>query len=225
MAPKAPTTWQQCFAKASEPHWDALLRFATAQGLSPERGRDALQNALLRGLKYFSNYAARHLGITDADSALNEIQLNPEVERRFRGWLFQVMRNSIYDLLSSVAKQEISLDDATWNTYCDQTADNEGLGPAAGTLGEAASNRTEAALEAEAEELFARASDDKLYKALQGLPQRQRQILFLIAEDHSYAEVASILGIPIGTVMSGLSRALQKVRIYLKENGGATRGE
>jgi RNA polymerase sigma factor (sigma-70 family) len=220
VAPKSPTTWQQCFAQASEPHWEALLRFATAQGLSPERGRDALQNALLRGLKYFSNYSARHLNITNPSEAFTAIQTNPEMSRRFRGWLFQVMRNSIYDLLSSVAKQEVHLDEATWNNYCDETADDSGAETSAPASTESTPDPSEAALEAEAEALFARASDDKLYKALQGLLPRQRQILFLIAEDNSYAEVASILGIPVGTVMSGLSRALQKVRTLLKENGG-----
>lgn len=51
--------------------------------------------------------------------------------------------------------------------------------------------------------------------AIATLPLNQRQVLTLIdLEDCSYAEVASILGIPAGTVMSRLSRA----RIALKES-------
>lgn len=44
------------------------------------------------------------------------------------------------------------------------------------------------------------------------LPEEQRAVLLLIAlEDLSYAQVAKILGIPIGTVMSRLSRARSRL--------------
>lgn len=52
-----------------------------------------------------------------------------------------------------------------------------------------------------------------LERALAQLPAEQREVLLLVAlEDLSYAEVASTLGIPIGTVMSRLSRAREKLR-------------
>lgn len=52
-----------------------------------------------------------------------------------------------------------------------------------------------------------------LERALAMLPAEQREVLLLVAlEDMSYAEVAGALGIPIGTVMSRLSRAREKLR-------------
>ncbi|MGA9867821.1 MAG: sigma-70 family RNA polymerase sigma factor, partial [Acetobacteraceae bacterium] len=48
---------------------------------------------------------------------------------------------------------------------------------------------------------------------LGGLPEEQRSVLLLVTvEDLTYAQVAQVLGIPIGTVMSRLSRARERLR-------------
>jgi len=50
------------------------------------------------------------------------------------------------------------------------------------------------------------------------LPDEQRSVLLLIAvEDLSYAEAAKVLGIPIGTVMSRLSRARERLQQELEK--------
>ena len=55
-----------------------------------------------------------------------------------------------------------------------------------------------------------------LLRALQELPQDQRSVLVLTAvEDLSYQEAARALGVPIGTVMSRLSRARERLRRHL----------
>jgi RNA polymerase sigma-70 factor (ECF subfamily) len=55
-----------------------------------------------------------------------------------------------------------------------------------------------------------------LERALRRLPPEQREVLLLVAlEDMSYCEAARALGIPIGTVMSRLSRAREKLRAML----------
>ena len=52
----------------------------------------------------------------------------------------------------------------------------------------------------------------ELMEALDRLPPDQRSVLLLISvEDLSYEEAAQVLGIPIGTVMSRLSRARRRL--------------
>jgi len=61
--------------------------------------------------------------------------------------------------------------------------------------------------------------------AIRRLPVEQREVLLLVAlEDMSYEEAAGALGIPIGTVMSRLARAREKLRAMLSglpPGGGA----
>lgn len=55
-----------------------------------------------------------------------------------------------------------------------------------------------------------------LSAALQKLPAEQREVLLLVGlEDLSYAETAKALGVPIGTVMSRLSRGRERLRALL----------
>ncbi len=56
-----------------------------------------------------------------------------------------------------------------------------------------------------------------LDRALQQLPYDQREILLLIAvEEMSYQHAADITGVPIGTVMSRLARARERLRQELQ---------
>ena len=56
-----------------------------------------------------------------------------------------------------------------------------------------------------------------LQGALDLLPVEQKEIVLLIAlEDMSYADVAATLGIPIGTVMSRLSRGRERLRALME---------
>ena len=58
--------------------------------------------------------------------------------------------------------------------------------------------------------------------AIDQLPEEQKSLLLLVGvEDFSYDEAARILGMPIGTVMSRLSRAREKMRgVLLQFNRG-----
>ena len=78
------------------------------------------------------------------------------------------------------------------------------------------------ALEDEALELPVRATQQDalmvrdLERSLRQLPDEQREILLLVGlEQMSYEEVAKVLSIPLGTVMSRLARGREKLRALM----------
>ncbi len=57
----------------------------------------------------------------------------------------------------------------------------------------------------------------ELLIALEHLPEEQKSLLLLVGvEDLSYDEAARIMGVPLGTVMSRLSRGRQKLRSLME---------
>lgn len=57
-----------------------------------------------------------------------------------------------------------------------------------------------------------------LQRCLLRLPMDQRAVLLLVTlEDMSYAEVAKVVGVPIGTVMSRLARGRDRMRELMQE--------
>lgn len=65
--------------------------------------------------------------------------------------------------------------------------------------------------------LLARADQEMIRGALEQLPLRFREIILLCdLEEMSYREIAATLGIPLGTVMSRLSRARTAMRELLR---------
>ncbi len=59
-----------------------------------------------------------------------------------------------------------------------------------------------------------------LQRALARLPDEQREVLLLVGlEQLSYAEAAQVLQVPMGTVMSRLSRGRERLRLLLDGSG------
>jgi RNA polymerase sigma-70 factor (ECF subfamily) len=61
----------------------------------------------------------------------------------------------------------------------------------------------------------------EVMRELGRLPPEQREVLVLAAvEEMRYEEIAAVLSIPVGTVMSRLSRAREKLRRFVNETPG-----
>jgi RNA polymerase sigma-70 factor (ECF subfamily) len=103
-----------------------------------------------------------------------------------RAWLFGIMHNLHIDQLRRASLQTEALDENTPEPAV-RAAQSDGL------------------------------EMRDLESALRMLPAEQREILLLVAlEEMSYDEVAATLGLPLGTVMSRLSRARQKLRAQME---------
>ncbi|TNY25603.1 sigma-70 family RNA polymerase sigma factor [Fulvimonas soli] len=92
----------------------------------------------------------------------------------------------------------------------------------AAELGEAAAQRVLPNTAADEPEQNAAAAQERarLHRQLRGLPEEYREVLVLREiEELSYREIAQMLSIPIGTVMSRLSRGREKLLQALGANG------
>ena len=68
-------------------------------------------------------------------------------------------------------------------------------------------------------ELLAKIERASVQAALKRLPQNLREIVILREfEDLSYQEISEVVGVPVGTVMSRLSRAREQLKALLTEN-------
>src|SRR5438445_7979953 len=110
----------------------------------------------------------------------------------FRAWMYRILRNTFLTSRTGL-KATVSLDDEE-NPVTEPAADDdpESL-------------------------LFARADQEEIRRALEQLPVAHREIILLCdVEEMSYKEIAELAGIPIGTVMSRLSRARRSMRSLLR---------
>ena len=111
----------------------------------------------------------------------------------FRAWMYRILRNTFLTSRTGL-RQTVSLDDEE------------------GAVAEPAAADDPESL------LFARASEEEIGRALDQLPVAHREIILLCdVEEMSYKQISELVGIPIGTVMSRLSRARQAMRNLLRE--------
>lgn len=116
-----------------------------------------------------------------------------QVGTNLKSWLFTILRNANRNRMRDRARAIVVVDDDAVNRF-------DGV----------ASGDTPEAL------LLRNAESRDLRAAIESLPPALHQTVWLRdIEELPYAEIASRLGIPIGTVMSRLSRAREKLRAMM----------
>jgi RNA polymerase sigma-70 factor (ECF subfamily) len=109
----------------------------------------------------------------------------------FRAWIYRILRNTFLTSKTGL-KAVASIDDEDEK------------------LPEPATDETPESV------LVARYEQESLQQALEALPEIYREVILLCdLEEMSYQEIGETLAIPIGTVMSRLSRARKALRAWL----------
>ena len=119
-------------------------------------------------------------------------------DRPFYAWLYQIVRRLCFNFLRDRSTRRRRLDEAApWLTLEASTR----------------ASQSDPARNAERAELRAR-----VQAAIEQLPEREREVLVLKEfEGLRYREIAELLGIPIGTVMSRLYYARRRLAEHLGE--------
>ena len=116
-----------------------------------------------------------------------------------KAWLYTILHNTWRNRQRDGARSRVSFDSAV----VEEAAEGARLGPS----GQVDSPETQ---------LMQATLDADLQQALDTLPESFREAVWLRDVDElSYQEIASVLGVPIGTVMSRLSRGRKQLFLLL----------
>ena len=175
----------------------------SSRDIQPTGGFEDLAMPLFDSLYNFARWLAQNSN--DAEDLVQETYLKAlrsfasfQPGTNFRAWIFQILRNNF---LSSRSKLE-------WRMTIDLDSDEEG---------------PQLAVDSQTPEtiLINRADSKTVEHAIADLPVHYRETLLLCeVEEMSYLEIAEVLSIPIGTVMSRLARARKAIRKSLVGDPG-----
>lgn len=210
-----------------------MLRFALSLSDSKAEADDLLQTALLKSLKAFPAFVETLAAPAHTANGLDNLSPeNPSVPlgvplteehclallgtegsgAHLRNWLFKIVKNSFLDDRAKAHRWAIDSEPGRLENIPapESSLGSQGIPGSKTHAAPLISEVTE--LRHQESEFYRHALDDNWKAKLAQLNDKQRSILFLAAEDYSYKEIATILDIPVGTVMSSLSRAIQKLR-------------
>jgi RNA polymerase sigma-70 factor (ECF subfamily) len=181
------------FEKLALDQLDTLYRVANRLTRNPDQSSDLVQETYLRAFRSKDSFDLQEHGI--------------------RPWLLRIMRNLHLSRADREKRQPVAMEgDAldALNVAPRSVAAAPGPAEAEGTP---APPDTIERIHLDWENL-----DERLKQALEGLQEEYQIVLLLWAvEDLSYKEIAEVLDVPIGTVMSRLHRARQKLTAQLRE--------
>lgn len=189
---------------ATLPHVDSMVEAA-------RRGDD---NAFGHLIEYYRSAAERiaqqilHTEEGAADAVQEAlIKAHRAMSRfqdgNFRSWFLRIVTNTCYDHLRRQKRRAaISLDELTEEAGIDYVVNHERSGDDPETL------------------VMQNESMRLLQNAIDGLPTWHRSVVMLVdVQGYDYNEAAEILGLPLGTVKSRLSRARNALRDELVRSG------
>jgi RNA polymerase sigma factor (sigma-70 family) len=184
-----------------------VVRFGTAssQDDQPSPGFEELAMPLFDSLYNFARWLAHNSN--DAEDLVQETYLKAlrsfasfQPGTNFRAWMFKILRNTF---LSSCSTLDRRL------TFATDLEDDLPVSSAISATPESL--------------LIERSSVEACREAIEQLPVIFREVILLCdVEEASYREIAEILSIPMGTVMSRLSRARKAVRDYVRSTSGSS---
>jgi RNA polymerase sigma-70 factor (ECF subfamily) len=123
-----------------------------------------------------------------------------------RAWLFTILHNTARNRLRDRARDAVVVDSETVERVADAWAAHAASGP-----------------ETPEARLLREALDPDVQAAVDGLPDAFREAVWLRdVEEFSYAEIAEMLEIPVGTVMSRISRGRRMLFERLQPTRTAT---
>jgi RNA polymerase sigma-70 factor (ECF subfamily) len=165
---------------------------------------------LLPALYNVAHWLARNP--TDAEDLVQESLMKAlrgfsgfEPGSNFKAWIFRILRNTFLTSRSGLAvRYTVSLEE-------ELNADSEGR---PGLYPEGAIDRETPELN-----LIRMADRSAVHKAMEQLPPLLLEVILLCdVEEMKYKDIAAVLGIPIGTVMSRIARARAHLRQSLNGN-------
>ncbi|MFQ5708359.1 MAG: sigma-70 family RNA polymerase sigma factor [bacterium] len=120
----------------------------------------------------------------------------------FKAWIFKILTNTYINQYRKKSREPLKVDFEKVNyTYSEDGSDNY-----------------DQQLEKFDESNYVGLFDDEIKAALSQLPDEFRMVVLLAdIEDFSYKEIAEMVGCPIGTVMSRLSRGRRQLQIHLRD--------
>jgi len=182
----------------------AIIRFGTSQNDRPAAGFEELAMPLFDSLYNFARWLVHNS--SDAEDLVQETYLKAlrsfasfQPGTNFRAWMFRILRNTFLSSCSTLDRRM---------TVATESEEDFPVSSATSATPESL--------------LIRRSGIEACREAIEQLPLIFREVILLCdVEDASYQEIAEILSIPMGTVMSRLSRARKAVRDSLRRSSAA----